>query len=148
MNINDIAQITVTLNDGTSQVYRGRGLEKFRKRIIQSPPLGGVAAPTPMPTVIEDDDEECPGGVCPMPKTTRKKLGRRAPPAQREIPSPSPEVTESEDPFLSKASNFAYTGGQGSGYASHGGYNYTPTSDNPMAAAAAMAKESGLIFGK
>lgn len=140
MDINDISEITVVFKEGPPQVYRGRGLEKFRKRIVQSPSLGGRGQ---TPLIIEEDDP-CPGGICAMP--SNKNLNKIQP--VREVPSPSPEVEEQEDPFLSKTSNFAYSGGQGSGYVTNGaGYNYAPTGDNPMAAAIEMQKNSGLNFG-
>lgn len=53
MNINDIKEILVTFNDGTQQLFRDKGKEKFRRQIKTSPPLKGT-----IQIINQDDDDE------------------------------------------------------------------------------------------
>lgn len=66
----DVAEILVTLKSGEKCVYRGKGLNKF-KRLLVSVPTS--------PLIVEDDEDpqafpssQCPGGVCPV-KPKKKK---------------------------------------------------------------------------
>jgi len=52
-DINHIAEILVRYPDGTEVVFRGRGLEKLRKLMKISPPLG-AAEPVKKQVVVEE----------------------------------------------------------------------------------------------
>lgn len=66
MDINTISEISVTLKTGETMVYKNRGLEKFRKDMGRSPPLGGAVSQT---IIVDDDDPQ----DVPQKKATKKK---------------------------------------------------------------------------
>lgn len=68
MNINDISEIKVSFSDGQEVIYRGKGLEKFRRLISDSPPYGSVKI------VEEDSGEEVPD-VKQKPKKEKSANG-------------------------------------------------------------------------
>lgn len=55
--IDDVEEVTVTLKNGQKIAFRGRGVEKLRKLMATSPPMG---ASTTTIHVVEGSDDEVP----------------------------------------------------------------------------------------
>lgn len=59
MDVNNIEEISVKLSNGDNIIYKGRGIEKFRRIMAKCPPLGS-SQESPV-TVIESlSDDEIP----------------------------------------------------------------------------------------
>jgi hypothetical protein len=137
MSVQDIFQIVVQYTDGSEEVYRGKGIEKLKRK------LGVASQPKPVRVVVDDDDdtdlytevEECTGDFCPVPQraTTRGAAATRG-------SKKSSKRTDSQSQTLS-------TSVHGGPY-HRSGVNYKPTAagGNIMDLAKSMSQQSGLKF--
>ena len=80
MDVNTIEEILVKFKDGREYVFKRKGLEKFRKDIIKSPPLGG----TQQRHVVDTDDAQTDGTPVSIDEAPVSKIRgtQAAPPAQ------------------------------------------------------------------
>jgi hypothetical protein len=79
-DLNNVEEVLVKFTNGQEIVFRGRGLEKFRKLVKASPPLQELSPPKPkQPIVVEDassGSEDAASGSEEKPKPPRKKKGK------------------------------------------------------------------------
>ncbi len=58
LDINSVAEISVTLNNGRDYLYKGEGLETLRRLMLKSPPLEIVKKPTVIETCLDSPEYE------------------------------------------------------------------------------------------
>lgn len=125
ITIHDIDEIRVVKKDGQTVTFRKSGLEKFRKMMVNSPPL----SQQPIVSVIEEDDSEDDIPEEPIqPVRGSKKVC--AGDSCKQINQPS---------FPTRTA--------GPSYENKGGFNYAVSSGNPYELAKRMvadARSSGV----
>jgi hypothetical protein len=81
-DLNAVDEILVKFVDGHEIVFRGRGLEKFRKLMEASPPLRGLVSPKPKQIVIEEEssrsEDEGSGSEEKPRRPTKQKTKKNA----------------------------------------------------------------------
>lgn len=118
ITIHDIDEIRVIKKDGQTVTFRKSGLEKFRKMMVNSPPL----SQQPVVNVIEDDsDDDIPEEPIPMQRGNKVCTTEGCKPV-------------STSTFASRAA--------GPSYENKGGFNYAVSSGNPYELAKRMVADA------
>lgn len=63
LDINLVSEITVVMRDGKRVIYRGKGVEKLRRLIKNSPPLKSPSHKEKEPVVVEEYGSEDSGEI-------------------------------------------------------------------------------------
>ena len=75
MDINTVEEIQVRYENGEEVIYRGKGLEKLRRMLLESPAYGEIAenvGPTIVDTCASEEEEEV------KPVKTKKSIKKPA----------------------------------------------------------------------
>jgi len=130
--LQDISQIIVQYTDGSEEVYRGKGIEKLKRKLGASQPKLNQRV------VIEDDDndsytevEECTGDFCPVPQPRSSKK------STKRMQQDNRSTVEPHQPLSTSSHGGIYH---------RSGVNYKPTGGNIMEIAKNLSQQSGLKF--
>ncbi len=81
-DINNVEEIQVRYADGNEVIYRGNGLEKFRRMVLTSPALGEVEPVSTTIVVDTDDSDVDESNVVPQKKSSKKPSKKASAPAK------------------------------------------------------------------
>lgn len=82
-DINNVEEIQVRYADGNEVIYRGNGLEKFRRMMTLSPALGEVEpASTTIVVDTDDSDADVDAAVVTTKKSSKKPSKKASVPAK------------------------------------------------------------------